>query len=103
MCSRYGDSAGNEVVLNSLASFLSHQVNETIDPAELVITNGVSHGLELLSSITFPPSLPQSERVCLVEQPTYFLAGECISILCLFVPFKLTPLDTLGVPQQHTF
>ncbi|KAL3799967.1 hypothetical protein HJC23_007440 [Cyclotella cryptica] len=80
MCSLgYGSNAGNEGLLLALRSFLDRRtsnddtgevVNEK-DGSEFFITNGVSHGIELLCSTCTRPG----DEVW-IERPTYFLAPK---------------------------
>jgi DNA-binding transcriptional MocR family regulator len=70
---QYGPSPGDEAFLEVLAGFLAREYGHEVDPAGLFVTNGVSQGLELVCSVLTRPG-----EVVLVEEPTYFLAGQIL-------------------------
>lgn len=76
----YGANAGDERFLLALRSFLDRRTKDddmgdsakqNVLERELFITNGVSHGLELLCA-----TLTQPGDEVWVERPTYFLAPK---------------------------
>ncbi|KAF8067364.1 aromatic-amino-acid aminotransferase 1 [Scenedesmus sp. PABB004] len=70
---QYGPEAGYASFRASLAAFLSEASGAAVDPEELLVTAGVSHGLDLAARQLASPG-----DVVLVEQPTYFLAGAIL-------------------------
>ena len=81
LCLNYGHSAGSDRFLSELRSFLERQTinDETIIKKnndvklmnDFFITNGVSHGIDLLCGTLTKPG-----DIVLVERPTYFLVSE---------------------------
>ncbi|KAL7475116.1 hypothetical protein ACHAW6_001042 [Cyclotella cf. meneghiniana] len=76
----YGANAGNDALLKALRSFLERRSSNDdtgevtvggADRSEFFITNGVSHGIELLCSTCTTPG----DEVWM-ERPTYFLAPK---------------------------
>ena len=84
---QYGKEKGNQDFLDELKAFIErHTVNDdlgelriklengdsraSVEANHLFITNGVSHGIDLLCA-----TQTQSGDVVLVERPTYFLVG----------------------------
>eukprot|EP00775_Hariotina_reticulata_P011823 gene11823-11967_t len=70
---QYGPERGYSSFRQALSDFLSKETNGDVDPAQLMITAGVSHGLDMCCRL-----LAQPGDVVLVEQPTYFLAGAIL-------------------------
>ncbi len=63
----YGAQQGSRGFRNVLAGFLSPRYGTDVDPRQLFITGGASHGLDLVcSALTVPGD------VVLVEKPSYF-------------------------------
>jgi hypothetical protein len=70
---RYGPEQGYLSFRQCLAQFLSKSTGHSVDADELLITAGVSHGLDLVCR-----HLARPGEAILVEQPTYFLAGTIL-------------------------
>eukprot|EP00518_Triparma_eleuthera_P021027 CAMPEP_0197563516 /NCGR_PEP_ID=MMETSP1320-20131121/28903_1 /TAXON_ID=91990 /ORGANISM="Bolidomonas sp., Strain RCC2347" /LENGTH=420 /DNA_ID=CAMNT_0043125337 /DNA_START=25 /DNA_END=1284 /DNA_ORIENTATION=- len=70
-CLNYGDEAGNKSFLSHLASY----IGPDCDVKNLFVTNGISHGLDMLTAV-LRPSDPSSSFVVFVEKPSYFLASS---------------------------
>jgi len=98
---QYGNEEGNEDFLVQLRAFLNRntrdddfgelQMNLDVardDRTRLFVTNGVSHGLELLCATQTQPG-----DVVLVERPTYFLVGGILNSHGLVIG---------GLPMQDT-
>ncbi|WIA33240.1 hypothetical protein OEZ86_006382 [Tetradesmus obliquus] len=70
---QYGTVQGYSSFRHCLAAFLSDATQHKVDPDELLITAGVSHGLDLACRLLASPG-----DAVLVEAPTYFLAGDIL-------------------------
>ena len=64
----YGESRGDVSLRTELANFITKDLSYTVNKDDLFITNGVSHGLDLLCTALLKPG----DNV-LIEGPTYFL------------------------------
>jgi len=64
----YGQHQGDVRVREELSKFLTNDLMYTVDKDNLMITNGVSHGVDLLCQALLKPS-----ETILLEAPTYFL------------------------------
>lgn len=62
-CLNYGDEAGNKPFLPHLASY----IGPDCDVKNLFVTNGISHGLDMLTAV-LRPSDPNSSFVVFVEK-----------------------------------
>ncbi len=65
----YGVEKGNMDFRQNLCRFLERQLPGRVDPDELVVTNGNSMGLHLMSTLFAKPG-----DTLFVEEPSYFLA-----------------------------
>jgi len=65
----YGEARGNTTFRNSLADFLTHQYQQSVEPDQLLITNGISQALDFVCTLFTKPG-----DTILVEEPSYFLA-----------------------------
>jgi 2-aminoadipate transaminase len=87
---QYGAESGDPHFLQELSFFLSDQYNYFVPADELLVTNGVSQGLDLICTLYTNPG-----DTIFVEQPTYHLA------LKLFADHQLhvvgVPMDAEGV------
>lgn len=66
---QYGTEQGNTYFREALADFLSHSFGDEVLGTSLLISNGASSGLDLLTGLVTRPG-----DTVLVEAPTYFLA-----------------------------
>ncbi|GFR48736.1 hypothetical protein Agub_g10694, partial [Astrephomene gubernaculifera] len=65
---QYGPRQGYRSFRSSLAAFLSQRYGSSVDPDHLMVTAGVSHGLDLAVG-----ALSRPGDMIVVECPTYFL------------------------------
>lgn len=72
-CMQYGPEEGPEAFRESLAAFLRRHRDPGVTAADLVVTAGASHGLDLLLS-----RLTRPGDTVLVEDPSYFFALEVL-------------------------
>ena len=84
---QYGDIKGYFDFREDLSKFLETNYNNTVDPNDILITNGVTGSLALLCSI-----FSDNNTVVFVEEPTYFLA------INIFKDFKL---DIVSIPIKE--
>lgn len=84
---QYGPRQGYPSFRKSLAAFLSQHYTYEVDAEQLLITSGVSHGLDMVCKRLTKPG-----DVVLVERPTYFLAQGI---------FDQNHLVTVGVPTDE--
>jgi DNA-binding transcriptional MocR family regulator len=91
---QYGPSQGDQAFLERLATFLEQEYGHDVDPRTLFVTNGVSQGLDLVCSVLSSPG-----QKVLVEEPTYFLAGQILRDHGLEI--VSVPLDGEGVDLQQ--
>ena len=71
---QYGPEAGTVQYRSQLARFLSTHYGDTVDSDSLVLTNGATNGLHLVTSC-----LLSKHAVVFVENPTYFIAQNIIA------------------------
>ena len=81
---QYGAEWGDGYHRIALAEYLTTAYGTTVDPEQLLSTNGNSQALEMLSTVLTTPG-----DVVIVEEPTYFLA---------FQMFRDHGLEIRGVP-----
>lgn len=99
---QYAPEAGYQSFREALAAFLGSETATVVDPSRLMVTAGVSHGLDLAVR-----HLARPGDAVLVEAPTYFLAGAIIRQASLQpVPVSTGPdgidVDALAqLLQQH--
>ena len=84
---QYGAEAGDPNFLQELAYFLTDQYQLPIPSGQLMVTNGISQGLDLVCTLLTRPG-----DVIFVEEPTYFLA------LHLFADHGL---QVVGIPMDE--
>ena len=65
---QYGEKQGYKTFRSDLATFMTRQLNTTVDESELFITNGVTGSLNLICSVL------GKKTIIIVEESTYFLA-----------------------------
>jgi 2-aminoadipate transaminase len=70
---QYGPEQGADDVRETLAGFLSHHYGHPVDAGELLITNGASHGLDLMLARHTSPG-----DVVVVEAPSYFFGLDML-------------------------
>lgn len=87
---QYGLEEGDEHFQRVLADFLSTEYGESVSPAQLFVTNGISQALDLICTL-----LTQPGDLVLVEEPTYFLAFNIFRDHGLRV--ASIPLDEEGI------
>ncbi len=68
---QYGTEKGDGYFRSAFAKFLSNKYNFTVDIESLLVTSGISAGLDLLCTCFTNPN-----DIIFVEEPTYFLALE---------------------------
>jgi DNA-binding transcriptional MocR family regulator len=89
---QYGPEQGARSLRDALAGFLSRHYGHEVSPDELLVTNGASHGLDLvLSRYTRPGD------VVVVEAPTYFFGLDVLHgryVRLVSVPVDEEGLDT---------
>jgi DNA-binding transcriptional MocR family regulator len=70
---QYGPEQGSPVLRGSLADLLSRHTGTPVEPAELLITAGASHGLDLVVERFAAPG-----ATIFVEDPSYFFAFDVL-------------------------
>eukprot|EP00879_Flechtneria_rotunda_P016165 GHRR01016909.1.p1 GENE.GHRR01016909.1~~GHRR01016909.1.p1 ORF type:complete len:499 (+),score=158.17 GHRR01016909.1:358-1854(+) len=95
---QYGPEQGYTSFRQCLADFLTHSTQHPVDPEELIITAGVSHGLDMACR-----HLARPGDVVLVEAPTYFLAGSILRQAGLKLVPVLTGEDGIDVDALDAF
>jgi len=89
---QYGPEEGAPSVREALAEFLSRHYARPVPAADLLITNGASHGLDLILSRYTRPGDP-----VVIEAPTYFFGLDVLrdrGVRLLPVPVDGDGLDT---------
>lgn len=81
---QYGHPNGDGALRLELSRFLTGAYRLPVDPEELLVTNGNSHGIDLACAVLAAPG-----DVVVVEEPTYFLALDI---------FRERGLRVVGVP-----
>ena len=66
---QYGTEQGNGYFRDALGDFLTHPFGDTVNGSSLLVSNGASSGLDLLTGLHTRPG-----DTVIVESPTYFLA-----------------------------
>ncbi len=90
---QYGLEEGDEHFQRVLADFLSTEYGESVSPAQLFVTNGISQALDLICTLFTQPG-----DLVLVEEPTYFLAFKIFHDHGLRV--ASIPLDGEGIDLE---
>jgi len=67
----YGAEQGDLHFRTALSRFLTEMYGVPVDPAQLLVTNGASQGLDLICTL-----FSQAGDAVFVEEPTYFLARK---------------------------
>ncbi|GAA3305295.1 PLP-dependent aminotransferase family protein [Dactylosporangium vinaceum] len=70
---QYGPEQGMPSLLQTLAAFLTRHYGHPVDPATLLITNGASHGLDLVLARCTRPG-----DTVVVESPSYFFGLDVL-------------------------
>jgi len=84
---QYGRQEGDGNFKITLAWFLTHEYDVSVNPAHLFITAGISQALDLICALFTRPG-----DTIIVEEPSYFLA------LRIFTDYQL---NVIGTPVDH--
>lgn len=91
-CLQYGPEDGSPSLREALAGFLTRQYGRVVQADELLVTNGASHGLDLVLGCFTAPG-----DTVVVEAPTYFLGLDVLrdrKVRLVPVPVDAAGLDT---------
>jgi 2-aminoadipate transaminase len=94
---QYGVEQGNAYFRDTLADFLSQSFGDEVLGSSLLVSNGASSGLDLLTSLVTRPG-----DTVLVEAPTYFLALRIFAdhgLRILSVPMDNEGLDITALEK----
>ena len=97
---QYGTEQGNGYFRESLADFLTNSFGDKVHGASLLVSNGASSGLDLLTGLVTHPG-----NTVLVEAPTYFLALRIFAdhgLRVLSVPMDDEGLDINALEEILT-
>ena len=85
----YGESQGHEPLLRLIAARMQAR-GASVDPAQIMITNGSQQGLDLIARTLFDPG-----DTVVIEGPTYFGALQAFD--AYEVTYQIAPIDEDGL------
>ena len=97
---QYGTEQGNGYFRETLADFLSQSFGDKVRGTSLLVSNGASSGLDLLTSLVARPG-----DTVIVEAPTYFLALRIFAdhgLRIISVPMNAEGLDINALEEILT-
>jgi len=91
----YGENAGSTEFRVILAKFLSKHYGIPVEYTSLLMTTGVSHGIDMVLSLLTTPG-----DMVIIEQPSYFLITDIFKhhgLRLTGIPFET---DEKGIPRN---